>query len=743
MNIFNALKNYNVVFDSQSKNAGESMPLGGRDIGCNVWVEKNLLYIYMAQSGSFDENGNMVKAGRLKLDINPFPFSNDFKQELRLETGDIKISGNTEGIKSELLLWVDVARGVLNLQFESKKNHRIVLSYENWRTEENKYPFPDTVLEDKQGLIFYHQNKESSHFKFHLHQEELEQYEKDFPDVQKNLIFGGAILSNQLEFSGVEKSSYAGLPCDAYKMEGKTEVFNVQVAFTSMYTPEINEWLRAVNKQLAEASLAKSNKAENDLWWKNFWQRSYVFIKNGDEPAVQKASVEWQSGRNYQLFRYMQACNAYGLFPTKFNGGLFTIDPAIWGSRYGAKTPDERDWGGIIFTAQNQRHVYWPMLKNGDADMMRSQFDFYLRLLNGAVQRTSHFFNTKNAACIPEQTDANGFSAFYGFYGLDYPIQVRYHYVTSVEFSYMMLKYIDYTGEKNVEPYINFIAAIIAFYDQKYSRLDQNNKRVIFPSTAQETYHKAGIIDSWGEQGRRDANYNEDEVAVTNPADVIYALNAVLDELLQKGYGSESQRDGWKKLKSELPPVPLEVKKEHTVIAPCEFPKNYVRTNCEFPQLYCCYPYHEIGIGESNNKDLQLARDTFFYGWDGKDQLMNISWMHIGIFAARLGLTQKAAEYQFDKLKDSGRRFPAFWGPGHDYTPDHNWGGSGMSGLQEMLLQNFGGKIYLLPAWPKNLDVSFKLWVEHNTYVEVEYKDGKLKYTISDSSREKDVIVAQ
>lgn len=122
---------------------------------------------------------------------------------------------------------------------------------------------------------------------------------------------------------------------------------------------------------------------------------------------------------------------------------------------------------------------------------------------------------------------------------------------------------------------------------------------------------------------------------------------------------------------------------------------------------------------------------------------MNISWMHVGIFAARLGLTQKAAEYQFDKLKDSGRRFPAFWGPGHDYTPDHNWGGSGMSGVQEMLLQNFGGKIYLLPAWPKNLDVSFKLWVEHNAYVEVEYKDGNLKYTISDPSREKDVIVAQ
>ena len=63
-----------------------------------------------------------------------------------------------------------------------------------------------------------------------------------------------------------------------------------------------------------------------------------------------------------------------------------------------------------------------------------------------------------------------------------------------------------------------------------------------------------------------------------------------------------------------------------------------------------------------------------------------------------------------------------------------------MSGLQEMLLQNFDGKIYLLPAWPKNLDVEYKLWIESNTYVEVSYLNGELNYTISDKTREKDVV---
>lgn len=43
------------------------------------------------------------------------------------------------------------------------------------------------------------------------------------------------------------------------------------------------------------------------------------------------------------------------------------------------------------------------------------------------------------------------------------------------------------------------------------------------------------------------------------------------------------------------------------------------------------------------------------------------------LFAARLGLTQEAAELTTQKLKNSGRRFPAFWGPEFDWTPDHNW----------------------------------------------------------------------
>ncbi len=92
------------------------------------------------------------------------------------------------------------------------------------------------------------------------------------------------------------------------------------------------------------------------------------------------------------------------------------------------------------------------------------------------------------------------------------------------------------------------------------------------------------------------------------------------------------------------------------------------------------------------------------------------------------------------KFKDSEHRFPCFWGPGFDWTPDHNWGGSAMIGLQEMLLQTEGERILLFPAWPADWDVHFKLHAPGRTTIEAELKDGKLlRLKVSPKERLADV----
>ena len=85
---------------------------------------------------------------------------------------------------------------------------------------------------------------------------------------------------------------------------------------------------------------------------------------------------------------------------------------------------------------------------------------------------------------------------------------------------------------------------------------------------------------------------------------------------------------------------------------------------------------------------------------------------------------------------------PGFWGPGHDWVPDHNWGGSGMIGLQEMLLQTHGKEILLFPAWPDEWDVDFKLHAPYNTTIEASLRNGELiKLRVYPENRKKDVEI--
>ncbi|HRB74389.1 MAG TPA: DUF5703 domain-containing protein, partial [Niabella sp.] len=51
-----AIDSYNQIWTTQSQNASESMPVGGGDIGANIWVENNELFLYFMKTGSFDEN---------------------------------------------------------------------------------------------------------------------------------------------------------------------------------------------------------------------------------------------------------------------------------------------------------------------------------------------------------------------------------------------------------------------------------------------------------------------------------------------------------------------------------------------------------------------------------------------------------------------------------------------------------------------------------------------------------------
>ena len=86
-------------------------------------------------------------------------------------------------------------------------------------------------------------------------------------------------------------------------------------------------------------------------------------------------------------------------------------------------------------------------------------------------------------------------------------------------------------------------------------------------------------------------------------------------------------------------------------------------------------------------------------------------------------------------------RWPATWGPNFDWLPDQDHGGNLLETTQFMLLQSDGDVIRLLPAWPKDWDVQFKLHAPHRTTVECVYRGGKIeRLRVEPESRRKDVV---
>ena len=147
------------------------------------------------------------------------------------------------------------------------------------------------------------------------------------------------------------------------------------------------------------------------------------------------------------------------------------------------------------------------------------------------------------------------------------------------------------------------------------------------------------------------------------------------------------------------------------------------------------FPYRLFGVGRP---DLEMARATY----DKRVNRANYGWCQDSIQAACLGLGDEAGRQVSERAKriNGGHRFPAMW-VGFDSIPDQDHGVNILTTLQYMLLQSDGNKIYVLPAWPKSWNVSFKLHAPSNTTVEGIVKAGKLeKLIVTPASRAKDVV---
>lgn len=433
--------------------------------------------------------------------------------------------------------------------------------------------------------------------------------------------------------------------------------------------------------------------------------------------------------RGYILQRWVQACGGRGNYPIKFNGSIFTVDAKYTSGVAGGNTsPDFRRWGDC-FWWQNTRLPYHPMLAAGDFEMMDPLFKMYRNVLPACEARAKLYHHVAGAY-FPETMTLSGLYSN-GDYGWDRKGHEsseilcpwwQYAWNQGTELVALMLDRYDYTQDETFarEQLVPMASSVLTYFDTRFNR-DSNGKLIISPTQSIETY--------WHD--------------VVNDMPSVAGLHDTTTRLLAlpTSIGSAEDRALWTRLHDALPPIPTRTENGVRLFAPAEKydPK---RTNCETPELYNVFPHRLVGL-DSPAADLEAARATYPLRHDKATQ----GWTQDGQFAALLGLTDEAKANILAKARNSNprHRFPAMWGPNFDWLPDQCHGSNLMDVLQCMLLQPMGGrgdKILLLPAWPKEWNVSFKLHAPRNTIVECEYRDGKVtRLQITPESRRADVKV--
>jgi hypothetical protein len=705
-------------WDSPSTDAKGSMPIGNGDIGANVWVEPSGdLVLLVGKTDAWDENMRLLKLGKVRYKLTPALYQpgGPFKQTLDLARGRCII----QTAAAEVCVWVDANHPVIQIDAKTLSGQPLsaTASVEIWRTEKRQLPvgeqgypaayqpvysWPDTVLPPAAHQIgWYHRNSISSWA------ESLKLQKLDaMIDQQVDPILNrttGAILRGENWVSASATELRAEKPADR---------LSLCIYPLTRITGTADAWISAIEKQadaVDSVPVAQRQKS-HEKWWDAFWKRSWIFM-DGDAQAQTVT-------RGYTLQRWIHACGGRGAYPIKFNGSIFVVEDS---DRRGFDS-DFRAWGGAYWF-QNTRLIYWSMLTAGDFDLMQPFFNLYLGVLPTRTLATRTYYG-HDGAFFPETMTIWGTyqDRNYGVSRKGKPAGrtdnpfIRSYWQGGIEMVALMLDYFDLTQDREFRDttLIPFATEILTFFDQHWKR--GSDGKILF--------HPAQSLETWFDS--------------TNPTPEIAGLRYIIPRL-QQATTDARLRAVWQNTLDDLPPVPTgkDAKTGMTLILPAD--KFAVPRNVENPELYAVFPYRLYTVAADSDA-LAIAKSA----WQRRRHPQGGGWQQNAIQAAMLGLADSTRRYVVQSASTHNRafRFPAMWGPNYDWTPDQDHGSVLMNALQRMLIQYEGDRILLLPAWPQDWDVSFKLHAPKNTTVECTYRNGEVeRLDVSPPSRRKDVTI--
>ena len=735
-----------IVWTAPSRDSLDSMPLSGRHgAGANVWVQDGSIWIYLAHNGAYDEEGRLLKLGCLRVAPTASKLEGaDFRQALDPATGAITV----RAAGFEASLWF--ADETLVIESTSAAPEALEVAFGTWRDQTRsgircdmhggKGTFTaDHIEAGGDGVVWFHRNADAPGDVAGRAQGQGIAAEAAF-DATTRRVFGGA-LAVAGGWSAPAAADVRWQFWNGKAWTGRTGAgarHTIAVALGAALDAKPEDW-RARAQGLLKDDVRSSARADERKRWDEFWSRSHIFINRQSEIGDRQSDA-WRIGQNYELFRYMLACNRDGELPLLFNGGIFTTDnngrikgnnndelPVFEGE---PATPDFRRWMSCHFMSQNQRWLGWPTLANGDTDLLWPSLRFYRDRAGVAAARAKR--NGAEGVLYPEPLDVWGLCCVAprpdGLCGAQH---LTHHFSMMLEHAWMALQAHDALGIP-LERDLGWIEGVIWFYDSYYrAQLKQRTGKEFGDDGRYVLYPTCGL---------------EYAGNATDAIEVVAALRRISASLLALPQLSAASRARLQAIQPRLPELPMALRQGRRALQPARTWENSYN-KWEPIEMYAAWPYRLVGITQPDT--LQLARDTWETVPADRARLckQDYSWMANLANMAALAWPEKAKERAIYKLANTAApqaRFPAFFGPGHDWLPDHNWGGSGMTGLQEMLLApepGPHGKLHLFPAWPAEWDVDFKLHAPGPTIVEAVLRGGKVeKLKVTPESRAKDVV---
>lgn len=682
--VLKKLDSYNVNWNTMSTTGSlESMPLGNGDITVNAWVEQGGdLMLYVGKSDAWAESTRLLKVGRVRVSLSPNPFekTDTYVQTLRLADGRMNVAARSKSVKCDISVWVDANSPVVHVDVSADRRVSVTCTSELMRKDAFVLPHgghpladsfrgvagspvkpsesADIVLSDGEAVIWAHRN-ETSLYPLIMERQNAEEFVSRYPDPYMHRTFGAMMTGTGMKVSEDGLSLVSESPA-------KTASVDI-VAYTAQ-TQTLEQWKSEVLGLAENAGNAdrKSAGKAHVQWWRDFWNRSWIFM-TGDEDA-RKAT------EGYILQRYMMACQGRGAYPVKFNGGTLTFD-------YKGNDADFRRWGPGYWH-QNCRLYYWPLVVSGDFDLLKPWFDMYMDMMPLQMDVTRKYYG-HGGAFFPETL--NFFGMFiqddWGWDNKDGKASqtrwIRYHYSGALEMLALMLEYYDYTDDETFakEYVIPFAEQTIRFFKEHWPVIDR--KFSFIPANSLEQF--------WD---------------CLNPVDYIAGLKYTLAGLagLPEGLVSDALKDEWEMCAKAVPEIPMA---DGRILPAYEYGEG---RNLENPELYAVFPFRLYGLGLP---DIEVARKTFGHRvFDAPT-----CWAQDAVQAALMGNAEDARKYLMRKVNavDKEIRFPAFWRPGSDYTPDLDNGGVIALTMQYMLLNCVNGQEMILPALPEGWSADFKL----------------------------------